>query len=255
MTGPAVLQVRRASKRFGAVVALDEVSLDVARGEVLALLGDNGAGKSTLVKAISGVHRLDSGSVLLDGVDITSAGAMAVRAHGVETVYQDLALFDNLDPAANFFAGRELAGPAWLPRGLRFMRHRRMADRTRELLERLQVSLPDLDATVALMSGGQRQAVAVARAVAFSSTLVILDEPTAALGLRESARVLDLVRRLKDGGVAVILISHSMDHVMAVADRALVLRRGRTVGETVPTPDNHAQLVAWIVGAAGGQPL
>ncbi len=255
MTGPAVLQVRRASKRFGAVVALDEVSLDVARGEVLALLGDNGAGKSTLVKAISGVHRRDSGSVRLDGVDIPSAGAMAVRAHGVATVYQDLALFDNLDPAANFFAGRELAGPAWLPRGLRFMRHRRMADRTRELLERLQVSLPDLDATVALMSGGQRQAVAVARAVAFSSTLVILDEPTAALGLRESARVLDLVHRLKDGGVAVILISHSMDHVMAVADRALVLRRGRTVGEAVPTPDNHAQLVAWIVGAAGGQPL
>jgi D-xylose transport system ATP-binding protein len=255
MTGTAVLQVHRASKRFGAVVALDDVSLDVARGEVLALLGDNGAGKSTLVKAISGVHVLDSGSILLDGDDITTAGAMAVRAHGVETVYQDLALFDNLDPAANFFAGRELARPAWLPRGLRLMRHRQMADRTRELLDRLQVGLPDLEAPVALMSGGQRQAVAVARAVAFSSTLVILDEPTAALGLRESARVLDLVRRLKDSGVAVLLISHSMDHVMAVADRALVLRRGRAVGETVPTPDNHAQLVAWIVGAADGQPL
>jgi ABC-type sugar transport system ATPase subunit len=255
MIGPTILQVRQASKRFGAVVALDGVSLDVARGEVLALLGDNGAGKSTLIKAISGVHRLDSGSIVLDGQDITAAGAMAVRADGVETVYQDLALFDNLDPAANFFAGRELAGPAWLPRGLRLMRHRQMAERTRELLQRLQVSLPDLDATVALMSGGQRQAVAVARAVAFSSKLVILDEPTAALGLRESARVLDLVHRLKDGGVAVILISHSMDHVMAVADRALVLRRGRAVGETVPTPDNHAQLVAWIVGAAGSQPL
>jgi D-xylose transport system ATP-binding protein len=249
----AVLQVRDASKRFGAVVALDGVSLEVARGEVLALLGDNGAGKSTLIKAISGVHRLDTGSILLDGEDITAAGAMAVRAHGVETVYQDLALFDNLDPAANFFAGRELSGPAWLPRGLRLMRHRQMANRTRELLDRLQVSLPDLDATVALMSGGQRQAVAVARAVAFSSKLVILDEPTAALGLRESARVLDLVRRLKDDGVAVVLISHSMDQVMAVADRALVLRRGRAVGATAPTADNHAQLVAWIVGAAGSQ--
>jgi ABC-type sugar transport system ATPase subunit len=248
-TGP-VLEVRDAAKRFGAVVALDGVSLAVAPGEVLALLGDNGAGKSTLIKAISGVHRLDAGSVTLDGVDITSATAMAVRAHGVETVYQDLALFDNLDPAANFFAGRELAGPTWLPRGLRFMRHRRMAERTAELLDRLQVRLPDLDAAVALMSGGQRQAVAVARAVAFSSRLVILDEPTAALGLRESARVLDLVRRLKDDGVAVILISHSMDHVMAVADRALVLRRGRAVGQTVPTAENHGQLVAWIVGAA-----
>ncbi|MBO3751036.1 sugar ABC transporter ATP-binding protein [Streptosporangiaceae bacterium NEAU-GS5] len=256
VTGPAsVLQVRAACKRFGAVTALDGVTLDVARGEVLALLGDNGAGKSTLIKAISGVHRLDSGSITLDGIDITAANAMAVRAHGVETVYQDLALFDNLDPAANFFAGRELAGPSWLPRPLRVLRHRGMTDRTRELLDRLQVTLPDLEATVALMSGGQRQAVAVARAVAFSSRLVILDEPTAALGLRESARVLDLVRRLKDDGVAVILISHSMDHVMAVADRALVLRRGRAVGETAPTPENHAQLVAWIVGATGSQAI
>jgi D-xylose transport system ATP-binding protein len=241
-SGPSpVLEVRDAAKRFGAVVALDGVSLDVAPGEVLALLGDNGAGKSTLIKAISGVHHLDAGTVTLDGVDITNATAMAVRAHGVETVYQDLALFDNLDPAANFFAGRELSGPSWLPRGLRFMRHRRMAERTAELLDRLQVRLPDLDAAVALMSGGQRQAVAVARAVAFSSRLVILDEPTAALGLRESARVLDLVRRLKDDGVAVI---------MAVADRAMVLRRGRAVGHTVPTAENHGQLVGWIVGAA-----
>lgn len=252
---PPVLQVRDAAKRFGAVRALDGVSLDVGRGEVVALLGDNGAGKSTLVKAVSGVHRLDSGSVVLDGVDITAAGAMAVRAHGVETVYQDLALFDNLDAAANFFAGRELAGPSRMPRALRLMRHRQMTDRTRELLDRLQVSLPDLDAPVALMSGGQRQAVAVARAVAFSSKLVILDEPTAALGLRESARVLDLVRRLKDDGVAVILISHSMDQVMAVADRAIVLRRGRSVGEAVPTAENHERLVAWIVGAAGHQTI
>jgi D-xylose transport system ATP-binding protein len=250
---PPVLEVRGACKRFGAVVALDDVSLHVARGEVLALLGDNGAGKSTLIKAISGVHRLDAGRVTLDGLDITAANAMTVRSHGIETVYQDLALFDNLAPAANFFAGRELAGPRWLPRGLRFLQHRGMSERTRELLDRLQVGLPDLEAPVALMSGGQRQAVAVARAVAFSSRVVILDEPTAALGLRESGRVLDLVRRLKAGGVAVILISHSMDHVMAVADRALVLRRGRTVGETVPTADNHEQLVAWIVGAAGGR--
>jgi ABC-type sugar transport system ATPase subunit len=247
-----VLQVRDACKRFDAVVALDGVSLAVAAGEVLALLGDNGAGKSTLIKAISGVHRLDSGTITLDGDDITSTNATAARAHGIETVYQDLALFDNLRPAANFFAGRELAGPPWLPRGLRFMQSRMMTDRTRDLLDRLQVNLPDLDAQVALMSGGQRQAIAVARAVAFSSKLVILDEPTAALGLRESARVLDLVRRLKDDGVAVILISHSMEHVMAVADRAVVMRRGRTVGEIVPTAENHAQIVAWIVGASGG---
>jgi D-xylose transport system ATP-binding protein len=248
-----LLQVRGACKRYGAVVALDGVSLDVHRGEVLALLGDNGAGKSTLIKAISGVHRLDSGAITLDAIDITNDSAMTVRSHGIETVYQDLALFDNLAPAANFFAGREVSEPRWLPRALRLLRHREMTARTRELLERLQISLPDFEAPVARMSGGQRQAVAVARAIAFSSKVVILDEPTAALGMRESARVLDLIRRLKTDGVAVILISHSMDHVMAVADRALVLRRGRAVGEAAPTAENHEQLVAWIVGAAGGQ--
>jgi ABC-type sugar transport system ATPase subunit len=249
-----MLAVTGASKRFGAVVALDDVNLHVDAGEVLALLGDNGAGKSTLVKCISGVHRLDQGSMELDGVPLRSASPSHARELGIETVYQDLALFDNLSPTANFFAGRELARPTWLPRGLRILHHRTMTTRTRELLERLQVTLPAFDATVALMSGGQRQAVAVARAVAFSSKLVLLDEPTAALGLRESARVLDLIRRLRDDGVAVILISHSMDHVMAVADRAVVLRRGRKVGEAPPTEANSEQLVSWIVGAPGGRP-
>jgi D-xylose transport system ATP-binding protein len=249
-----MLAVTGASKRFGAVVALDDVDLHVDAGEVLALLGDNGAGKSTLVKCISGVHRLDEGSMELDGVPLRSASPSQARELGIETVYQDLALFDNLSPTANFFAGREVARPPWLPRGLRILRHRTMTTRTRELLERLQVTLPAFDAPVALMSGGQRQAVAVARAVAFSSKLVILDEPTAALGLRESARVLDLIRRLRDDGVAVILISHSMDHVMAVADRAVVLRRGRKVGEAAPTEANSEQLVSWIVGAPGGRP-
>jgi ribose transport system ATP-binding protein len=246
---PPVLRVLEASKRFGAVTALEGVTLDVWPGEVLALLGDNGAGKSTLIKAISGVHRLDSGTILLNGEDITNANAMTVRSGGIETVYQDLALFDNLAPAANFFAGRELAGPAWLPRALRILRGREMADRTHDLVDRLQISLPDFTAPVALMSGGQRQAVAVARAVAFSTKLVILDEPTAALGLRESARVLDLIRRLKADGVAVILISHSMDHVLAVADRAIVLRRGRRIGELAPTQETLEQIVSWIVGA------
>jgi len=243
-----VLSVRGATKLFGAVVALDGVDLDVHAGEVLALLGDNGAGKSTLVKCISGVHKLDAGELAIDGVPVQITSATQARENGIETVYQDLALFDNLNPTANFFAGREMARPRWLPTGLRWLDQRGMTRRTRELLDRLQVRLPDFDADVALMSGGQRQAVAVARAVAFSSRLVILDEPTAALGLRESAQVLELVRRLRDDGVAVILISHSMDHVMAVADRAMVLRRGRKVGETAATDANQEQLVSWIVG-------
>ena len=247
-----VLSVRGATKLFGAVVALDGVDLEVSSGEVLALLGDNGAGKSTLIKCISGVHKLDRGEMWIDGAPVQISSASQAREHGIETVYQDLALFDNLNPAANFFAGREASGPKWLPKPLQWLDQRGMAGRTRELLDRLQVRLPDFDADVALMSGGQRQAVAVARAVAFSSKLVILDEPTAALGLRESARVLELVGRLRDNGVAVILISHSMDQVMAVADRAMVMRRGRKIGEVEATEANQQQLVSWIVGARGG---
>ena len=243
-----VLVVRGATKRFGAVLALDHVDLEVRVGEVLALLGDNGAGKSTLIKCLSGVHRLDEGVIELDGRPVEMRSPADARTHGIETVYQDLALFDNLDPAANFYAGRELAGPGWLPRGLRFLRTREMADATREVLARLQVELPDEDASVGLMSGGQRQAVAVARAAAFSSRVVILDEPTAALGVRESRRVLDLVVRLRDAGHAVIVISHAMDHVSEVADRAVVMRRGRVVGEVGSVRDGQARILALIMG-------
>jgi D-xylose transport system ATP-binding protein len=243
-----VLAVRNATKRFGAVLALDDVDLELGAGEVLALLGDNGAGKSTLIKCISGVHRLDAGSIEVDGVPVTMTSPAVARAAGIETVYQDLALFDNLDPAANFYAGRELAGPGWLPRGMRWLRRADMARASTDLLERLQVRLPEPAASVGMMSGGQRQAIAVARSSAFASRVVILDEPTAALGLRESRQVLDLILRLRQDGRAVIVISHAMDHVMEVADRAVVMRRGRTVGEEVPRPENRARIVSLIIG-------
>jgi ribose transport system ATP-binding protein len=245
------LSIRGATKRFGAVTAVDGVDLDVRRGEVLALLGDNGAGKSTLIKCISGAHRFDAGTIEMDGRHVTIHSPTDARALGIETVYQDLALFDNLKATDNFYAGRELAGPAWAPRSLRILRRRRMTEATREVLARLEVALPRLDTTVGLMSGGQRQAVAVSRAAAFASNVVILDEPTAALGVRESGGVLDLIRRLRDGGKAVIVISHALDHVMAVADRAVVMRRGRKVGELSATPEAHAQIVSLIVG--GGE--
>jgi ribose transport system ATP-binding protein len=248
--GPA-LAVRGATKRFGAVLALDSVDIDVRRGEVLALLGDNGAGKSTLIKCISGVHRLDAGTIEMDGEPVTMHSPAAARTLGIETVYQDLALFDNLDPAANFYAGRELAGPRWLPRGLRVLRRGSMADGTAELLHRLQVELPDPRASVGLMSGGQRQAIAVARAAAFASRVVVLDEPTAALGLRESRRVLDLIIRLRTDGHAVVVVSHAMDHVLEVADRVVVMRRGRKVGEEVPRRENRQRIVSLIVGGDG----
>ena len=243
----AVLAVRGASKRFGAVVGLDAVDLEVHAGEVLALLGDNGAGKSTLIKALSGALPLDRGVVEMDGRRVTLHSPADARGLGIETVYQDLALFDNLRPADNFYSGRELASPRWLPRSIRLLRRGEMAATTRTTLDRLQVRLDD-NGVVGLLSGGQRQAVAVARAAAFASRVVILDEPTAALGLRESRRVLDLILRLREEGKAVIVVSHAMDHVMEVADRAVVLRRGRKVGELVPSAETYAQIVSLIVG-------
>lgn len=247
---PAV-SVKDAQKRFGAVHALKGVSLDVYHGEVLALLGDNGAGKSTLVKCISGLQTLDEGTISVNGHPVELTSAAKAREAGIETVYQDLALFDNLTPAQNFFCGRELDFPRWLPKPLRFLDNRAMNRQSEAVIDRLRVVLPRFDAPVALMSGGQRQAIAVARAAVFARSLVMLDEPTAALGLREARKVLDLIVQLRAEGKAVILITHNMDQVIELADRAVVLRQGRKVGELKPGPGNKQDLVAMIVGAEG----
>jgi D-xylose transport system ATP-binding protein len=244
-----VLTVRNAQKHFGAVHALKDVSLDAYRGEVLALLGDNGAGKSTLIKCVSGVHALDDGEIHLDGQRAEIKSPASARRAGIETVYQDLALFDNLTPAQNFYCGREVSFPSWLPAGMRFLDNRSMDQRAANVLDRLKVKLPKLDAPVALMSGGQRQAIAVARATVFARKVVILDEPTAALGLRESRKVLDLIAQLRAEGNAVILITHNMEHVIELADRAVVLRQGKKVGELKPSRANQQELVSLIVGA------
>jgi ABC-type sugar transport system ATPase subunit len=246
--GPA-LTVRDGHKRFGALHALKGVSLEAWRGEVLALLGDNGAGKSTLVRCISGVYALDEGEIRIDGEAATLTSPAAARRAGIETVYQDLALFDNLTPAQNFYCGRELSFPPWLPRGLRFLNARAMERETAAVIDRLKVRLPKLDAPVSLLSGGQRQAIAVARATVFASKVVVLDEPTAALGVREARKVLDLVRQLRDEGKAVIMITHNMEHVIELADRAVVLRQGNKVGELKPERSNRQELVSLIVGA------
>lgn len=251
VTRVPVIEVRGAVKRFGAVTALDGVDLEAYPGEVVAILGDNGAGKSTLMRCLSGADRLDAGTIQMDGVPVAIHTPADARELGIETVYQDLALFDNLRPTDNFYAGRELAGPPWLPRSLRFLKRRRMTVSTREVLDRLQVVIPDMNGVVGLMSGGQRQAIAVSRAAAFASKILILDEPTAALGVRESRRVLDLVLRLRDEAKTVLVVSHAMDHVMEVADRAIVLRRGRKVGELNPSSDTYQQIVSLIVG--GGE--
>lgn len=247
--GPvSILEVRNAVKRFGAVTAINDVSFAVGQNEVLALLGDNGAGKSTMIKSICGAVQLDEGDVLLGGEPVVLRSPGEARAHGIETVYQDLSLFDDLGAVANLFAGRELAVPRH-PAALSWLRGRRMNAEARSILDQLEVNLPSLQSPVRLFSGGQRQAIAVARAVHFATRLVILDEPTAALGVRETRNVLRLVKRLPEHGVSVILISHNLDQVAEVADRVVVMRRGRKVGEAVPVPANHDEIVRMIVGA------
>jgi D-xylose transport system ATP-binding protein len=243
-----VLEVRDAHKRFGGVSALNGVSLTLGKGEVLALLGDNGAGKSTLMKCISGAHSLDEGEIRIGGQPVTLRTPHDARRHGIETVYQDLALFDNLNVVANFYAGRELTWPKGvLSAG--WMREREMTVKAREMLRRLEVNIPDPRASVGLLSGGQRQAIAVARAVTFAAKVVILDEPTAALGLRETGNVLRMVKRLPEQGISVILISHNLEQVMEVADRVVVLRRGVMVGEAPPSEDHHERIVGMIMGS------
>ena len=247
-TGP-LLEVRDLRKVYGANTVLHGVSMELREHEVLALLGDNGAGKSTLIKILSGVTGHDGGEILFEGNEVRIGSARRARELGIETVYQDLALFDNTNATGNFYAGRERTRPTWLGRfGL--VDDRGMRNETEELLERLQVEIPDNE--IGLMSGGQRQAVACARAIAFGSRIVILDEPTSALGAREAGNVLRLIREAADQDLSVIVISHNLEHIMEIADRAVVLRQGHHVGELEPTRENHERLVSMIVGSSNG---
>jgi len=242
-----VLEIDRLTKHFGNHAALDAVSFGVREREVVALLGDNGAGKSTLVKCVAGLYRPDSGEVRLDGVRLHAATPAVGRQHGVGIVYQDLALFDNLSVAENLFAGSE---PCWprRPKSLGIVRKRAMLEDARRTLHRLEVRIPNMRTPVGLLSGGQRQAIAVSKGIAFASKIVILDEPTAALGLRERRNVLRLVRQLPENGVSVIFISHNLEEVIAVADRAVILRQGTMVGQVDATAENHEKIVSLIVG-------
>ncbi len=244
-----ILEVQSMTKRFGATLALDDVSLDLRRGEVLALLGDNGAGKSTLIKCLSGVHPPDEGRIFLEGEEVTINSPMEARDLGIETVYQDLSLFDNMNVVGNFYAGREPVTPRWLG-SWGWVRDGFMSSKARERLQRLQVNLPSAEVEIGLMSGGQRQAVASARAMSFGRKIVILDEPTSALGARESRNVLRLIEEAPEQGISVIVISHNLEQVMQVCHRAIVLRQGVRVGEAEPTEENHERLVSMIVGGA-----
>lgn len=238
-----VLSVRNVARHFGHVTALADVSLDVRPGEVTALLGDNGAGKSTFISLLSGVFPPSSGEIRLNGEPVQFASPHDAREAGIATVFQGLALIEDRSIAENLFLGCE-------PTRLGFLLDRkRMIREAREVLAQLRVNLPPVTTSVRYLSGGQRQAVAVARTVLSGSKVVIMDEPTAALGVRETAKVLDLIRRLRDEGTAVILISHNMDDVFKVADRAAVLRLGRKVADVAIAQTTREQVVALIMGA------
>ncbi len=246
----AILEARGLSRQFGQVKALDGADFDIAAGEVVALIGDNGAGKSTLVKALSGNLAVDSGQILFEGSPVTIETPMQASAMGIETVYQDLALAPHLDPVQNMFLGREVMRPGLLG-ALGFMDNKSMRGEAQQAFDKLGATVRSLTAPVGAMSGGQRQAIAIARAVHWANKVVFLDEPTAALGVRQTKNVLDTIRRVSEQGVAVVFISHSMPHVMEVSDRVEVLRLGRRVATYRTQDTSMEQLVAAMTGAVG----
>jgi ABC-type sugar transport system ATPase subunit len=245
-----LLKTVELSKRFGGLVAVDQVSLEVYPGEVVGLVGDNGAGKSTLIKMVSGVYHPDGGQIFLEGQEVRFDRPMEARRRGVETIYQDLALCENLDATVNIFLGRE---PMRRQLGLfNVVDRKHMLAESESVLDQLDIEIPDLLRPMRQMSGGQRQAVAIARAVYWNARLMIMDEPTAALAVAEQRKVLDLCHTLRDRGVPVIIISHNMQDVFAVADRIIVMRRGKKVGELAAKTTTTDEVVSLMVGSAVG---
>jgi fructose transport system ATP-binding protein len=255
VTVTPVIQAKGLTKRYGRVTAIESGDLELYPGEILAVIGDNGAGKSSLIKALSGALTPDSGEIYLDGKQVHFHNPMEARAAGIETVYQTLAVAPGLDIADNLFLGREERRPGPLGSVFRMLDRRHMRSEAKRHMSELGIgTLQNIGQAVESLSGGQRQAVAVARSAAFGSKLVILDEPTAALGVKEGNRVLQLIRDVRDRGLPVILISHNMPHVFEVADRIQIMRLGRRA--TVITPKSHSmsEAVAIMTGAAPPPP-
>lgn len=252
MTNGAIIEplveARGLRKHFGTIHAVDGVDLRVGHGEVLAIVGDNGAGKSTLIKMLSGAVLPDGGEIYVEGEHARVHGPLDARALGIETIYQDLALLPNLDVVTNLYLGREEKAQGALGL-LGVLSRRRMRQEARRHLEELRIDIPAVWGTpVERLSGGQRQSVAIARAIVWSSKLLIMDEPTAALGVVQSQAVLELVQRVRERGTSVIIISHILPHVLALADRIVVLRQGRKVADLDATEVSQDRLIALIVG-------
>jgi ABC-type sugar transport system ATPase subunit len=242
-----LLEVRNIVKRFGGLTAVKDVSLGVNAGEVVGLLGDNGAGKSTLIKVISGVYPAEEGRILFQGREVQINSPLAALAMGIETIYQDLALAENLNTPANIFLGRERL-KRWLGL-LPVLDNEYMQSESRKVLAKLDIEIPSLRNRIRALSGGQRQAVAICRSIYWDARFIIMDEPTAALGVAEQRKVLDTVRLLKSHGIGIIVISHQMHDVFAVADRLVIMRRGEKVAERLTRQTNPDEVVGLIVGA------
>jgi ABC-type sugar transport system ATPase subunit len=243
-----LLRAMNLTKRFGGLTAVNKVSLDVYPGEVVGLVGDNGAGKSTLIKMISGVYQPDDGKIDFDGQEMLLNNPREARTIGIETIYQDLALAENLDVSSNIFLGREVKKP-FVGNMIKTLDRHYMRRESATVLDRLGIQVPSLTQQTRNLSGGQRQAVAIARAIYWNARLMIMDEPTAALGVAEQRKVLMLVRTLRTQGVPVIIISHNMQDIFAVADRIVIMRRGLKVGERKAEETSVDEIVSLMVGA------
>lgn len=246
-----VLQAKGLVKKFGRVVALDHADFELRPAEILAVIGDNGAGKSTMIKAISGAVSADEGEVLLDGQRVAFKSPMEARKSGIETVYQNLALSPALSIADNMFLGREIRKPGFMGTYFRSLDRKQMEKQAREKLSELGLmTIQNISQAVETLSGGQRQGIAVARAAAFGSKVIIMDEPTAALGVKESRRVLDLIQDVRSKGIPIVLISHNMPHVFEVADRIHIHRLGKRLSVINPKDYTMSDAVAFMTGAA-----
>lgn len=244
----SLISARGLTKRYGSLVATDSVDLDIRRGEIVAIVGDNGAGKSTLVKMISGAVIPDAGTIQIDGRAATIRNPLDAHDYGIETIYQDLAMAQNLDVITNVYLGRELRRRGVL--GLfGVVDRRRMKEEASEHLSQLRINIPNLTAPVESLSGGQRQSVAIARAMVWASRLVIMDEPTAALGASQSAAVLEIVKAVRERGTSVLIISHILPHVLELADRVVVMRHGRKVADLPSGQVGEHDLIELIIGA------
>ena len=242
-----LVETKNITKRFGGLTAVDKVGFGVAAGEIVAVLGDNGAGKSTLIKMISGVHQPDGGQIFIQGKEVDIHSPMDALSMGIETIYQDLALAENMNVYSNIFLGREKTKKAW---GIfDVLDSEFMFNESQGVLEKLNIKVPSLRNNVRTLSGGQRQAVAISRSIYWNAKFLIMDEPTAALGVAQQHQVLDLVKSLKDHGLGIIIISHQMHDVFAVADRIVVMRRGEKVGDLKKEETNPDEVVNLIVGS------